>query len=168
MVEARRKSRINLTLIMGVVAALLVIYGIGLSIVQEGSFTRLWQDLIVRPSGQFGFRFILQPIIAGTIGIRAGLRDAKEGRAPYFTRLRGEKSQRWDTFMEGLTEVANVAFLSVILDTLYQILVQGTFYPFETILVTLLLAFLPYGIARGLTQRLARRRSHLEPGPGRH
>lgn len=42
------------------------------------------KDLIDRVSGPMRFRLILQPVMAVIFAIRAGLKDAKEGRPPYF------------------------------------------------------------------------------------
>jgi hypothetical protein len=44
---------------------------------------RQWADLLARPSGPVGFRFLLQPIMAILAAFKDGLEDARTGRSPY-------------------------------------------------------------------------------------
>jgi hypothetical protein len=46
--------------------------------------TRFWDELIARPAGPMGFRFVLQPVMASLLAIRDGIHDARIGRSPYF------------------------------------------------------------------------------------
>lgn len=150
---AGRKRR--LTGILGIVAAIVYALGIGFSLVQHGTFDRIWHDLVVRPSGPFGGRFILQPVVATIVAFVAGVADARAGRQPYFWRVAHDKEGRWDHLVEAAGALANVLFMAVILDTLYQLVVLRTFHWFETILVAILLAFVPYLIVRDPAARLA-------------
>jgi len=43
----------------------------------------MWVNLVSRPSGQFGLRFLIQPAMATILAIRDGLKDARTGRTPY-------------------------------------------------------------------------------------
>jgi hypothetical protein len=52
------------------------------------SLAQLWENLIGRASGPMNLRLLLQPAVAAFFGIRAGLRDAREGRKPYGWTLR--------------------------------------------------------------------------------
>lgn len=139
------------------------------SLVQHGTFGRIWHDLVVRPAGPFGSRFILQPITATILAFLSGVADAKAGRLPCFQRVAQGKEGRWDRLVEAADALANVLFMAVILDTLYQLFVMKTFYWFEMILIAILLAFVPYLIVRGPASRLARlfvarRRTHMHKG----
>ena len=49
----------------------------------EDMIARIWTNLIGRIGGPLTFRLIVQPAVAAIFAIRAGLRDAREGRAPY-------------------------------------------------------------------------------------
>lgn len=42
-----------------------------------------WHELVERAEGPMRIRLVLQPIMAAVFAIRAGLRDAREGRKPY-------------------------------------------------------------------------------------
>ena len=42
---------------------------------------RGWENFLARPQGTLNFRFILQPTIAAILALRAGINDARNGRA---------------------------------------------------------------------------------------
>ena len=42
------------------------------------------------------------------------------------------------------------------MDTVYQIIVFNAFYPYEALIIALLLAFVPYLLIRGVTSRISR------------
>jgi hypothetical protein len=42
------------------------------------------------------------------------------------------------------------------MDTVYQIIVFKAFYPYEALIIALLLAFVPYLLIRGITSRISR------------
>ena len=44
---------------------------------------RGWENFLVRPSGSLSLRFILQPTVASFFALRAGINDARAGRAAY-------------------------------------------------------------------------------------
>lgn len=157
MIPSGTSKKLDVSRVLAGLALIVFLLGIFYSLFQKGSFERIWDDIIVRPGGPFGFRFILQPIMAAIIASRDGIADAKAGRKPYFWLVSHEQDKRWDRLREGLGAVANVISIAIIFDTIYQIIVLKTFYWFETVLVTLLLAFLPYLILRGLVARLAKR-----------
>ena len=41
---------------------------------------RFWGNLLGRANGPMNFRLVFQPLVAGVLAIRAGLRDARAGR----------------------------------------------------------------------------------------
>ena len=118
-------------------------------------FTRFFEDLVGRLSGPLHFRLILQPIMAVLFAIRDGRRDAREGRAAYFWALFSDPEHRRDLLRSGLKSVGKIIVLALILDAAYQLWVFRWFYPNEAILVTLILAIVPYVLLRGLVNRLA-------------
>ena len=132
-------------------------------------FQRMMQDFISRTDGPLHFRFILQPGMAAFFGIRDGIRDAKVGRPPYFWTICWNKEHREDFLKEGLRRVAKVLILAIVLDAIYQLIELHWFYPGEAIIVAILLAFIPYLIIRGPTNRIAKwwfsRSAHPEVSP---
>jgi len=46
----------------------------------EEIFVRGWEDFVHRSTGPMKFRFLIQPAVAILLAIRAGLKDAREGR----------------------------------------------------------------------------------------
>ena len=104
------------------------------------------------------FRLILQPIMAAILGIRAGLRDARqEGRTPYLRSILDNPLLRRELIREGWKNIAKVFVAAIIIDLIYQIIELRWFYPTQALLVAMTLAMLPYVVIRGLVHRIARR-----------
>jgi hypothetical protein len=118
--------------------------------------TRISEDLIGRVHGPLTLRLLLQPAIAIFFATRAGLRDAREDRAPYFWALFSNPEHRREMLREGWRDVGKIFVIAVVLDVLYQILVIRWVYPGETLVVASALALLPYLIFRGAVTRIAR------------
>jgi hypothetical protein len=125
---------------------------------------RVWNDLVARPAGPLHFRFLLQPVMAAIMAIRHGIRDAREGRSPYFWGIVTDPEHRRSGLREGLTATAKIVVLGLVLDAAYQVMMLGAFYPGEALIVALTLGFLPYLILRGPAARLARH--WIKPSPG--
>ena len=86
----------------------------------------------------------------------AGLRDAREGKAPYFWSLFTNPAHRRDMLRDGWKGVGKVFLLALLLDAIYQVIVQRFVYPGEVVLVAILLATIPYLVARGMVTRVAK------------
>ena len=110
-----------------------------------------------RFGGPMTFRVILQPTMAAILAVIAGLKDAREGRPPYFLTILTDASQRADLLREGWKAVARVFILAVIMDVIYQLIVERWVYPLELIAIAILLAVVPYLLIRGPVNRIARR-----------
>jgi hypothetical protein len=123
-------------------------YGVTLDTLQ-----RLWHNLIERPDAPMRFRFVLQPLMAAAFAIRDGLRDARAGRAPFFTTILWRPSERAERLREALNSTARIILLALFLDVIYQILVFRTFFPNEAVIIAVLLGFVPYAVVRGLATR---------------
>jgi len=119
--------------------------------------TRFWDQLIAQPRGPLGFRFILQPIMVIILAIRDGLKDAREGRSPYFWTIVSDPAQRAGDLREGLKRVSRVIVFALVIDAIYQFMVLGRFYPGEALVTAFVLAVLPYLLIRGPAARAARR-----------
>jgi hypothetical protein len=118
--------------------------------------TRFWSDLVARIHGPFSFRFVLQPLMALVFATRDGIVDARQGRPPYFWTIFTRPRERWDLLREGGNAVTRVIALGVVMDVIYQLMEFETIYSFQLIVIVLLLAFVPYVLARGPINRIAR------------
>lgn len=116
---------------------------------------RIWQDIVNRAGGPMTFRFILQPAMATFSALHDGIQDARTGRAPYFWTILSNPVERGGRLREGVIAVARIILLGFGMDAVYQWRVLGTFYPGEAVIITLILAVLPYFILRGPIARVA-------------
>ena len=123
----------------------------------EEFLTRFFTNLAYRVGGPMTFRLILQPTMAILLALRAGMKDAREGRPPYFWTILTDPARRADLIREGWKSVARVFVLAVIMEVIYQWIVLRWFYPGEAVTVAVLLAVVPYVLLRGPINRLARR-----------
>ena len=122
----------------------------------DDTWRRLVHDLIDRTTGPMKFRLVLQPLMASIFAIRAGLKDAKTGKPPYFWSLLWDPAHRADMLKDGWKSVGKVFVLAIVLDVVYQIIAERFVYPGEAIIVAFILAIVPYLILRGLVTRMAR------------
>jgi len=120
-------------------------------------FMRMWLSLGPRISGPMKFRLVLQPAMALFLAIRSGLKDAREGKPPYFWALFTDAGERRAMLKDGWKSVGKVFVLAIVLDAIYQFIVQRWVYPGEAVLVAIILAILPYLLVRGPVNRIARR-----------
>lgn len=116
---------------------------------------RFWTDMADRVSGPMSFRLILQPLVAASFAIRAGLQDARAGRPLYTKTVLTHPTHHLDMLREGWRTVVKVFVLAAIIDTAYQWMVLRWFYPFETLFISFLLACVPYLLIRGPANRFA-------------
>ena len=123
---------------------------------------RALTNLAARVGGPMTFRIILQPLMASIFAFRDGLKDAREGRAPYLWTLITDPSQRVDLIRQGWAAVGRVFILAIVMDVIYQLIVVGWIYPLETLTVSILLAVIPYLVLRGPVNRLVRSRQNRE------
>ena len=119
--------------------------------------SRIVEDVVGRVSGPMKFRLILQPMMAAIFAVRAGLKDAKEGRPAYFWAIFTEPAQRRELIKEGWKAVGKIFIIAIIIDVVYQYIVFRWFYPGEAIIVAVILALVPYLLIRGPVNRIARR-----------
>jgi hypothetical protein len=124
----------------------------------EDLLTRFFENLIDRVSGPMKFRLILQPLMAIIFAVRAGLKDAKEGKVPYNWALISDPDHRRALLRSGWKSAGKVFVMAIIIDLVYQWIVFRRFYPFEALLVAVILAFIPYLLIRGPVTRIVRRK----------
>src|SRR5256885_656716 len=116
---------------------------------------RVVENMSDRVTGPMKFRFMLQPLMAMLFATIAGLKDAKAGRAPYLWNLVTGQEDRLGLLRDGWKSVGKVFLLALVLDVVFQVMVQGKVYPGETVVVALALAIVPYIIVRGIVTRIA-------------
>ena len=100
-------------------------------------------------------RLIMQPLMACVMAVKAGSRDAREGRAPFFWSLISKPEHRRDMLKEGWKDIAKVFVACIVVDLTYQFIALRAVYPGEAVLVGILLALIPYLLVRGPVTRLA-------------
>lgn len=115
---------------------------------------RFVENLNDRVSGPMKFRALLQPLIACYFAIRSGLADARAGKPPYFWALFTQPAHRTEMLRDGWKSIGKVFLVALVLDVVYQIIVQRFVYPGEALWVAFVLAIVPYLIVRGLVNRL--------------
>ena len=116
---------------------------------------RAWLNIFARVGGPMTFRVILQPTMATILAVIAGLKDARANRPPYFWTILTDPSQRVDLIRQGWKAIGRVFILAIVMDIIYQLIVEHWLYPFELLIVAILLAVLPYLFIRGPVNRLA-------------
>jgi hypothetical protein len=121
-------------------------------------FSRVWEMLIGRVNGPLTFRLVMQPAVAVFLAIRVGLRDAREGRQPYFFwSVFANQARRPELFRLVWQDVGKVFMVAVALDVIYELIVYRWVYPGQALIVATVLAIIPYLLIRGPITRLARR-----------
>jgi len=121
-------------------------------------FVRVWNDITSGVHAPLGFRLVVQPLVAIFFAVRAGRADARGGRPPYFWALVKDAIDRRALLREAWKHVGKVFIVAVIIDVIYQLIIERWVYPFEALMVGAILAVLPYFIFRGLVNRVLRRR----------
>jgi hypothetical protein len=126
-------------------------------------FIRTWADITSGRHVPLAFRFIIQPCIAAFFAWRAGRRDAREGRMPYFWSLLTDRAHRAESLREGWADIGKVFVMAAAMDAIYQVVQLHWIYPGEALMVATLLSVLPYLVFRGLVHRVMRRADSLRP-----
>ena len=119
-------------------------------------WARVVENLTARVSGPMKFRLVLQPLMAAIFAIRAGLADAKTGKPPYLWTIITDPAHRTALVKDGWKSVGKIFELAIVLDVVYQVIVERFVYPGEVIIVAVVLAVVPYLVLRGLVNRIVR------------
>jgi hypothetical protein len=121
----------------------------------EEWLARFCSDLVARVGGPFTFRFVIQPLVASLLAVRAGLADARAGRPAYLWTVLTDPYHRSELLRTGWLDVGRVFFLAAVIDWTYQLFVTGEIRFGQSFTVAALLALLPYFLVRYLTRRIA-------------
>ncbi len=120
----------------------------------------LWERFVTnmgdRVTGPMRFRLVVQPLMASIFAVLSGLKDARNGKPPYFWALARDPGHRAEMLKDGWKSIGKVFVLALVLDVAYQIIVSRFVYPGEMLLVAVALAILPYVTLRGLVTRIAK------------
>ena len=127
----------------------------------EDLLVRAWHGVVAGTAGPLRFRFVLQPLVATVIALRAGVRDARAGQRPFVSALLTDKGHRREHLSRGWTDIARLFALAMGIDLALQLVVRRGIVPLEAVLVATLLAFVPYLLLCGPMNRLARRHRHI-------
>jgi hypothetical protein len=120
------------------------------------TIARGWANLVDRLGGPMSFRFLIQPAVAIFFAIRAGVRDARENK-PTFLGCALSNPGSWRARMRlSWKDVGTVLIVALILDSIYQIVVQGGIFTLELLITATVLALVPYMVMRDLVARVAR------------
>jgi hypothetical protein len=119
---------------------------------------RTWNQLAERIGGPLGFRFILQPTVATFLAVRAGVRDASQGRSAFLWTALVDSTERRELLSTGWQQIGRLFVFAFLLDAVYQMFVLRWFYPLQALLVAWALAVMPYVIVRGPVNRVVRAR----------
>jgi|SRR5579872_2500873 len=118
------------------------------------------EHLVGRIQGPLSFRIIIQPLVAAILAVRAGLRDAREGRPAHGWAILTDSANRGRLLRESWHDVAKVFIAAVVIDLIYETIVLRRIYLGQSLIVATTLALIPYLILRGPANRLARRWHH--------
>jgi len=118
---------------------------------------RGWDNFLARPEGTLNLRFIVQPLVASLIAVRAGIADAANGRPAYLWAAFNNAGHRHDLLVSGLKQLWLPILNGTVLDVIYQIITHRWVYPLELVFTVALLVLVPYLLVRGPVNRVARR-----------
>jgi hypothetical protein len=105
-----------------------------------------WQEIVRRPDGPAALRFYLQVMIATLFAVHHGLKDARTGRGACL----------WVRLSEGWKSMGIIFILAGLVDVIYQLIMSRPVRPFETAVVIMAFAILPYALFRGPVNRIAK------------
>jgi hypothetical protein len=157
----RTLARVVIVLVVAFTIAGVLWYG-----VSADERARLWQNLFERKTGPMTFRYFLQPTIGAIAAWRDARADVAAGRSPFLWGAITDPAERRRRFDEALLATSRIILLGLVMDIIYQAIVFRTFFPFEAVLFSLALAFVPYLLLRGLFARGMRGWSHRRQGSG--
>jgi len=107
-------------------------------------------------------RFIVQPIMAAILGIRAGIHDARQETRPFIWSLCTRPEGRKQRLNQALRHLAIPLIVAIVLDGIVQYLLFQRIRVLGAVVLGTILMGLPYSLARGLANRIASARGHLQ------
>jgi len=145
-----------------IAAACLTIAGLAITAWwQAGSLLELLnrgiEQLLGRASGPLHFRLVIQPMVAASLAIRVGLKEARKGESAFLWTLITHPDERRQLLRSAWKDIGKIFIVALVLDTIYQIIVlREPYHLVQTLIVAVVLAVVPYVLIRGPVTRLAR------------
>lgn len=121
-------------------------------------FERIAQNLFDRVDAPMAIRLVIQPTMAAILATRDGIRDARQGRAPFGWSLFREPEHRRQRLRDGWRSMRKVFFVALVVDVIYQMIQLGWVYLGEALIVAQVVALVPYVLIRGPVNRIFRAR----------
>ena len=115
-----------------------------------------FEELGGRVSGPLNFRLVVMPTMATLFGIRAGLRDAREGKSTFLWGMLTQPAGRAAAFQSAVKDVGKVFVMAVIMDTAYQFIALRGLRLLQVLVVAVACAIVPYVLVRGPVAFIAR------------
>jgi hypothetical protein len=113
-----------------------------------------FDGLLARIEGPMNFR--LQPLVALFFACRDGIKDAREGKSPYFWALFTEPAHRRDILKSSWEAIGTVFIVAIVLDFIFQYIIFHEFRVIGALLAGVILALIPYILLRGPVNRVLR------------
>src|ERR1700741_4523285 len=101
--------------------------------------SRVWENLVARPTGPMSIRLVVQPIGASLLAIRSGLKDAREGRPAFLWAAVTNPGYRPELLRQGWKDVGKVFIVAIVLDSIYQLIVHRGVYVLELLIAATVL-----------------------------
>ena len=124
------------------------------------SLLPVFERFLARLTGPMHVRFIVQPIIAVILGIRAGIHDARQATPPFIwslcTRPSGWKRQ----LKQAREHLVIPLVVAIVLDGIVQYLLFQRIRVLGAVVLGTILMGLPYSLARAFTNRIVSARHH--------
>lgn len=111
-------------------------------------------NIMLRYTGPLHFRMVLQPIMAILLGIRDGLKDAKQGNPPIIEDIVFVPEHRDRNLKSAWKALTKPMVLAVVLDAVAQYLIFKQVLVIPALIVGITLMGVPYLLARGITNRI--------------
>jgi hypothetical protein len=124
---------------------------------------RFFQDILARLSGPGRVRFVVQPTVAILLGVRSGIKDAREGVPPFLWALAFHGERRRALLRSAFISIRDLLAIAILLDVISQFLIFHEVRPGAALVVGPVLITMPYVVVRALSNRMVRRASHLTP-----
>jgi hypothetical protein len=113
-----------------------------------------WEGIARDLSGKGQFRLFLQPVMAILLAVRVGLWDAKRGVRPFGVRLLESRRQRWRLLVRSVRHAWMPLSLALVMDGFFQYVTLGRIRILAAVVVGILLVWVPFTVARGVTNRI--------------
>jgi hypothetical protein len=120
------------------------------------AMSRGFEQLIGHASGPFHLQLVITPSMAIIFAVRAGLKDAREGRPPFLWEVITQPTERQRLRRSWWKDIGKMIIVVLVVDTAYQIFILRAFYIVQALILVVVLAMIPYALVRGITTRLTR------------